>query len=236
MTTTKNQNNSFSNILINILIPVFILNKGAKLHLTPQNAVLLALSFPLFYGLYSLIKEKKINFISLLGLINIIASGTLTLLALGGIWFALKEAIFPLLIGIFVYVSSYGSTPFFETLFLNPAAFQVEKIQKIISEKNAQNEFKELIIHSTRWLSMSFLMSALLNFVLAVYIFTPIDESLKIEVRQELLNQQLSQMTLYSFIVILAPSIVFLGGILYFAFNKLKKMTGLNTDELFVTQ
>jgi len=234
---SQTQNNSFSNIVINILIPVFILNKGTKiLHLSPQNTVILALSFPLIYGLYSLVKDKKVNFISLLGLINIIVSGTLTLLALGGIWFALKEAIFPFLIGLFVFASSFGKTPFFETLFFNPAAFQIDKIQQIIQEKNATAEFKQLIVRSTQWLSLSFLMSAILNFFLALYIFKPIDESLTIEVRQEILNQQLGQMTLYSLMVILIPSIIFLGGILYFTFKKLKDLTGLTTEDMFVNQ
>jgi hypothetical protein len=72
-----------------------ILNKGGKVGLTPTQAFLIALAFPLFFGLYSLIKEKKMNYISVLGLINILFSGILTILALGGIWFAVKEALFP---------------------------------------------------------------------------------------------------------------------------------------------
>jgi len=236
MQKNNNQENGFLNILINILIPVMILNKGSKLHLTPQLTVMIALAFPLLYGIHSLIKTRKVNFISLLGLINIIVSGTLTILALGGIWFAVKEAFFPLLIGLFVFFSSFGQQPFFETLFLNPAAFQIDKINQAISEKNAENSFKKLMTTSTRWLSVSFLMSALLNFFLAIYIFKPIDEQLTLESRQTLLNEQLGQMTLYSTFIILIPSVIFLGAILYFAFKKIREMTGLKFDELFVNQ
>lgn len=234
MQKQNDQQNSFLNIIINILIPVMILNKGSKFHISPQTTVLIALSFPLFFGLYSLIKTRKINFVSLLGLINIVVSGTLSILALGGIWFAIKEAFFPLLIGAFVFISSYGQNPFFENLFLNPAAFQIDKIKSIIAEKKLDKDFQNLIIQSTRWLSISFLMSSILNFTLSLYIFKPIDESLPLEARQTILNEQLGQMTLYSTLVILIPSVIFLGAILYFAFKKIKQMTGLELDDLFV--
>jgi len=232
----NDQQNGFLNIFINILIPVMILNKGSKFNLTPQLTVIIALSFPLIYGLYSLAKTRKVNFISLLGLINILVSGTLTILALGGIWFAIKEAFFPLLIGVFVFLSSFGKNPFFESLFLNPAAFQVDKINLIITERKVEKDFQNLIVESTRWLSLSFLMSAILNFALALYVFKPIDDSLPLETRQTILNEQLGQMTLYSTMVILIPSVLFLGAILYFAFKKIKQITGLELDDLFVNQ
>ncbi|MFN3455680.1 MAG: VC0807 family protein, partial [Pseudobdellovibrio sp.] len=221
-------------ILVNIIIPVYILNKGSKLGLTPQNALIIALAFPLAGGIYSIVKEKKMNFISLLGLINILISGTLSLLALGGIWFAIKEALFPLLIGVFVLFSSFGKSPFFETLFLQPAAFDTDKIQKILKENNQELSFKELMKKSTQWLSLSFLMSAILNFSLALYIFKPLDESLPLEQRQDILNQQLGQMTAYSMGVILIPSMIFLGVILYFTFKKIKDLTGLSTEDILI--
>lgn len=231
---SKNSSGSLVHILINIVLPVMILNKGAKYGLTPTHALLFALSLPLLSGLYSVYKNKKIDFISLLGLLNILISGTLSLLALGGIWFAVKEALFPLLIGVFVLFSSFGKTPFFETLFLNPNAFDVDKIQKHITDANKSDEFKLLMKKSTQWLSLSFLMSAILNFSLALVIFKPLVETLPLEQKQDLLNQQLGSMTMYSMIVILVPSILFLGGILYFTFKKIKELTNLNTDDLFI--
>ncbi len=224
----------FLSIFLNIIIPVYILNNGTKYGLTPQLALIVALAFPLFGGLYSIIKDKKVNFISLLGLLNILISGTLSLLTLGGIWFAVKEALFPLLIGIFVYFSSWGKRPFFETLFLNPAAFDTKTIQNKLVENNHNADFKYLMKKATQWLSVSFLMSAVLNFFLALYIFKPLSDLLSTEEKQNIINQQLSQMTLYSLIVIMIPSIIFLGAILYFSIQKIKMMTGLKTEELFL--
>lgn len=230
----ESNQSSFSNIIFNIFIPVMILNKGHKIGLTPVQALLIALSFPLCFGLYSLIKEKKMNYIALLGLANILFSGILTILALGGIWFAVKEALFPLLIGAFVLASSFSKKPFFKTMFLNPAAFNVTKINEQLDSKEKQTDFDNLMKTSTQLLSISFLVSAALNFILSLFIFKPLTESLSTTEKQELLNQQLSQMTMYSMPVILVPMMLFVGGILYFAFRKTTKITGLPMDELFI--
>lgn len=224
--------NSFSHILFNILIPVIILNKGHKIGLDPRAGVLLALSFPLFFTLKSWFFSKKINFISLLGLLNVLVSGTLTLLALGGIWFAIKEAAFPLLIGAFVLGSSWTSKPFFQTLFMNPSTFDVDKVNSRLDTDEKRTTFFQLMIKATKLLSLSFLMSAVLNFVLAIRIFTPLAETLTEAQKQELINEQLSYMTIYSLGVILLPSMIFLGALLYYTFKKIKDLTGLSADEL----
>lgn len=226
--------NNFSNIFINIIIPVLILNKGSKLGLTPVQALLLALSFPLINGVYSLVKTKKINFMSVLGLVNILFSGILTLLALGGIWFAVKEAFFPLLIGAFVFFSAHSKKPFFEVMFLNPAIFNLNLLNEHLNTEQKKLDFKKLIIRSTQFLAVSFLLSAALNFVLSLYIFKPLSEQLSTEEKQGLLNQQLSQMTAYSMFVILVPTLIFVGLIMYNAFKKTSLLTGLKIDDLMV--
>lgn len=228
------KNDSFKNILFNIIIPVLILNKGHKYGLEPKYAVVLALSFPLFFAAKSLLETKKANFIALLGLSNVLVSGTLTLLALGGIWFAIKEAAFPLLIGVFVLISSFSTKPFFKTLFMNPATFDIALIDSRLDSDEKKTSFDLLMKHTTQLLSLSFLMSAILNFVLSLHIFTPLPEDFTDVQKQQLLNEQLGQMTLYSLGVILVPSILFLGGIMYYTFNRIFKLTGLKTDELIV--
>lgn len=230
----ESNQSSFKNILFNIFIPVMILNKGVKFGLTPLQALVIALSFPLCFGLYSLIKEYKLNYIAILGLVNILFSGVLTVLALGGIWFAVKEALFPLLIGSFVLGSSFTQKPFFKTLFLNPGAFNVSLINERIDTFEKEIQFKNLMKKSTQWLSVSFLVSAVLNFVLSLYIFTPLSETLSVTEKQAVLNEQLSQMTMTSMAVILIPMMFFIGSILYFSFKKTTQITGLTMDELFL--
>lgn len=229
----KNENN-LNHILFNIIIPVIILNKGHKWGLNPKLAVLIALSFPLFFSLKSWIQSQKINFVSLLGLLNVLVSGTLSLLALGGIWFSLKEAAFPLLIGAFVLGSAWTSKPFFQTLFMNPSTFDVAKVDASLSTEEKKLSFHQLMKKATFFLSISFLMSAILNFILAQRIFVPFAENLTDLQKQELLNEQLSQMTLYSLGVILVPSMIFLGSLLFYTFKKINQITGLTSDDLLL--
>lgn len=228
------QNNSFKNIFFNILIPVMILNKGKLIGLSPKSALIIAIAFPLCYGAWDFYKERKMNYIALLGLINVAVSGVFTLLALGGLWFALKEAFFPLLIGIFVFGSSYSNTPFFKTLFLNPAVVDTEKLERHLDTAEKKSAFHNLIVESNKHLSLSFVLSAILNFSLAMYIFKPMDLSLSLETQQDILNQQLGQMTLYSMIVILVPSMIVVGLIMYRAFKKMTSITGLSLEDIMI--
>lgn len=228
----QKQQNSFGHILFNILIPVLILNKGHKYGMDAKAAVVVALAFPLFFTVKSLIQNRKFDFVSLLGLLNVLISGILTLLTLGGIWFAVKEAAFPLLIGSFVMASSFTKNPFFQSLFLNPSTFDVEKVEQRLDTLEKKTQFSELMKILTRWLSLSFLFSATLNFILALSIFTPLGEALTEAQKQETLNEQLSQMTLYSMGVILIPSMIFLGSLLFYSFRQINLLTGLTTEEL----
>lgn len=228
----QKQQNSFTHILFSILIPVLILNKGHKYGLDAKLSVIAALSFPLFLTVKSLVQSKKIDFVSLLGLLNVLFSGALTLLTLGGIWFALKEAAFPLLIGCFVLGSSFTKSPFFQSLFLNPKTFDIEKVEARLDNDSKKKDFLNLMKFLTQLLSLSFLLSAFLNFVLAIYIFTPLSAELTEIQKQELLNEQLSQMTLYSLGVILVPSMIFLGALLFYSFKKIHALTGLTAEDL----
>jgi intracellular septation protein A len=224
----------FANIFFSVIIPVLILNKGTKYGLTPVLALVVALAFPLIFGLYSLIKEKKMNYIALLGLLNVLSSGVLTVLALGGIWFAIKEAVFPLLIGIFVYVSSFSDKPFFQSMFLNPTAFDVAKLWESLNTSEKKSQFLQTMKKATQGLSLSFLLSAILNFCLAFVIFKPLPEELTELEKQDLLNVQLSQMTMYSFVVIMIPILIVVSLVLYLTFKKTTQITGLTLEDLMV--
>lgn len=223
--------NPLLNILFNIVIPIFILNKGNK-WFGSREALIIALAFPILYGIYDYVKQRKANYISLLGILNVSFTGGFALLKLEGIWFAIKEASFPILVGSFVLFSAFTKAPFIKTLFLNPQLLKMDSILKSISEKNSQREFDSLLKQGTVLLSLSFVLSALLNFALAYYIFTPIAVHLGEEQRSEILNEQIAQMTQWSFLVIMIPSMLSLIAIMVYLFNQLKRLTGLTNDEI----
>ncbi len=117
---------------------------------------------------------------------------------------------------------------------MNPATFDIQKIEARLETADKKIQFHNLMKLTTQLLSVSFLMSSVLNFVLSLRIFTPLDEALTSTEKQQILNEQLGQMTLYSLGVILVPSVLFLGGIMYFAFRRINQLTGLTTEELIL--
>lgn len=229
--TSSKADNPLWNLLFNIVIPVIILNKGSA-YLSPMQALFVALSFPLGYGLYDFIQKRKTNFLSILGLLNISVTGGLAVIGLEGQWFAIKEAAFPALIGIFVLGSAFTKKPFIESLFLNPQIINTQLLNEKVAASQNEGLLKSLLKNATFLLSLSFALSALLNFLLAQHIFQPIDPLLSESQHTEALNQQIAEMTKWSFIVILVPSLAFLSAIFYYLLRGLKKITGLSTEEI----
>ncbi len=223
--------NSWLNLIFNILLPVLILNKLTK-HIGPFNALVLALAFPLIYGIYDLLKRKKVNAFSILGLLNVGLTGGLAVIGIHGFWFAVKEAAFPSLVGLFVFGSAFTKKPFIESLFLNPGVMKVDLLEEKLKEHGKQAEFHDHMRKATMWLSMSFAFSAVLNFVLARKIFLDIDANLTAEAQSIILNEQIAKMTTWSMAIIMVPSMIFLLGIFWYLMKGVKEYAGLNTDEL----
>lgn len=225
------QENAFLNLIFNILLPVLILNKASKF-IGPLAALALALAFPLAYGGWDLIKRRKVNAFSVLGLLNVLFTGGLALMGLNGFWFAVKEAAFPTLVGAFVLGSAFTKKPFIETLFLNPALMKVDLLEERLQERSKTQDFHAHMKKATLWLSLSFVFSAILNFVLARRIFINIDPGLSPEAQSTILNEQIAQMTTWSMAVIMVPSIIFLIGIFWYLMKGIKDYSGLSTEEL----
>ncbi len=230
--TPATNNNGFISLLFNIVIPVLILNKLSS-QLGAMPALILGLIFPLGYGLWDYIKHRQTNFISVLGFLNVSITGGLALYQLTGIWFAVKEAAFPLLIGIFVFASAFRKKPFIETLFMNPNVMQVDKILTRLKEQGAEINFHKHLRQATMLLSASFLLSSYLNFVLAHRIFINIDTNLEAEAQAQILNQQIAEMTYKSMLVITVPSMICLLGVLWYLIHGIRQHTGLKMDEVF---
>ena len=230
----KERENPLLNLLFNIVIPVLVLNKGSH-YMSPHWTLVIGLAFPVSYGLWDFLKKKKANYLSLLGILNVLMTGGLAIMQLEGNWFPLKEAAFPALIGIFVFGSSFSKRPFIKTLFLNPQMINHDLLVQKVKESQKESEFEALLKNSTLLLSLSFLLSATLNFLLAQHIFSNLNPSLSPEEKSALLNGQIAEMTKWSFIVILAPSILFLLGIFAYLLKGIHRLTGLKTEDIIPT-
>lgn len=217
-------------LLVSIAIPAFILMKlsGEDL-LGASGGLILALSFPLGWGIFELIKYKKFNFIALLGLANVLLTGGIGLLELDLKWLAIKEAAIPAAIGIAVLTSTFTSKPLIKAIIFNPAVMDVDKINDRLKQNNCVAAFEQRLMKATYLVGGSFAFSAVMNYVLAKWIVTSPTGTPEF-------NEQLGQLSLYSYPMIAVPSMLMMMGIFYYLWRTIHDLTGLKLEEVLANQ
>lgn len=224
--TPQKKNNSLLELVFNIIIPSLILMKfTGDEHLGPVNGLIIALAFPVGYGLYDFIKEKSLNYISLLGFVSTLLTGGIALFELSVEWLAIKEAAIPAIIGIVVLVSGLWSKPLLAKLLLNNLIFKIDVIYDNLEKENNTQQFKDKINKANLVLALTFVFSSIMNYVLAKWIVTSPAGTTEF-------NEQLGQMTLVSYPVIVIPSLFMMFGILYYVIKVIKNLTGMKFDEM----
>jgi intracellular septation protein A len=213
-------------LLVSIVLPSFILMKlSGDDALGPVGGLITALAFPLGWGLFELIKYKKYNFIALLGLVSTLLTGGIGLFQLDTQWLAIKEAAIPAVIGIAVFVSTFTPYPLIRALVFNADVMDVEKIKQKLEEHNATEIFEKRLMNATYFVVGSFAFSAVMNFILAKWIVVSPSGT-------QAFNEELGQLTLYSYPMIALPSMVMMMGILYYLWRTIHGMTGLELEEI----
>jgi hypothetical protein len=219
--------NLFLNLICNIAIPTFVLMKlSGENRLGPQWGMIIALIFPLGYGVADLVRRKKTNLLSVLGIVSVLLTGTLNQMKADGFWFAVKDAAIPTVIGIAVLVSLRTKTPLVRELFYNDQIIDVARIDTALAARGEQAAFNRLLFKASLWLALAFLVSAALNFSLARYL-------LKSPPGTPAFNAELGRMHVLSWPVIVVPSMIVMMLMLWRLLGGLQKLTGLKMDELF---
>ncbi|MDC7704411.1 VC0807 family protein [Vogesella indigofera] len=219
------KNNQLIELIINIVIPSLILMKlSAEQYLGTVNALLLALAFPLGWGLYDLLRNRKTNFIAILGLVSILLTGGIGLLHLDAQWLAVKEAAIPGLIGIAVLASTRTRYPLIKTVLYTPAVIDVAKVQQHLEQRGNTRQFEARLLKATYLLSATFFFSSVMNYVLAKWIVTSPSGT-------EAFNEELGRMTLLSYPMIAIPSLVMMMAVLYYISRGMRELAGLSFTE-----
>ena len=216
----------FVDMILGIIIPSVILMKfSGDSELGATNALIVALAFPIGWGLFELIKYKKFNFIALLGLVSVLLTGGIGLLELDTQWLAIKEAAIPCVIGIAVLVSTKTRYPLIKTLLYNPKILNVGKIHQKLDECNAVELFETRLMNATYFLGGTFFFSSFMNYILARWVVSSPAGSAAF-------NEELGQMTLLSYPVIVIPSMIMMSAIFYYLWRTIHSMTGLTLEEI----
>jgi len=191
-------------------------------------ALVVALAFPIGYGIYELIFNGRRNLMALLGIVSVLLTGGIGLLKIDAQWLAVKEAAIPLCIGIGVLVANKMGYPLVKKLLFNPTIMNVEKIDQELTRQQNRQAFETRLDRANLLFAGTFLFSAVMNYFLAKMIVTS-------ESGSSAFNEELGRMTLLSYPVIAIPSMIMMLGIFWFIWRTVNRLTGLSLEEMMVT-
>lgn len=212
------------NLLINVAIPAIILSKfSGEQHLGPVWGLVVALAFPMLYGLWDLNQAGKVNFFSVLGVISVLLTGGIALLQLDASYIAIKEAAIPGAIGLAVLISQYTPYPLVQKFILNGDILDTEKLYQALAEQKNTAAFERKLAQAGYLVAGSFFLSSTLNYILAkVILVSPPGTTA--------FNEELGRMTWLSYPVIVLPSMLVLFFAIWFIFSSISKLTGRELD------
>lgn len=222
--------NLFLNLACTIVVPALILSKlSAPERLGPAAALVIALAFPLGYGVWDFVQRRKFNFIAGIGFASTLLTGGFGLAQVDGIWFAVKEASVPLVIGLMVMLSMKSRRPLIHQFVYNDQVIDVPKVNAALEAHGARGRFERLLARVGWLVVASFLVSATLNFALARWLLTAPAGTAEF-------NSQLAKMQLWSWPVIVVPSTAMMMLALFRLFAGIKRLTGLGMEEILHAQ
>lgn len=223
----KKKQNPLVNVLFNIVVPVVILSKFSNdNYLGPKLGLVVALAFPLAYFIWDWRKEHKANFISILGFVSVLLTGIIGVFEFPSELIAYKEASVPLIICLAVLISMKTPYPLVKKLLYNEDLMNMELINSRLSEKDNTKEVDRMLVRASYMVAASFLVSTVLNFGLAKYLIHSPSGTPEFA-------EEMARMTALSYPVIALPSTIVLVFALFYVYNRLSKLTGLEFEQLF---
>jgi hypothetical protein len=216
-----------ANLAFNIIIPTLILTKlSSNDYLGPIYSIVVALSFPIIYGLRDYAKSRKANFFSILGIISVVLTGGMSLLQLDPQYIAIKEAAIPAIFGLVTIYSVRTSYPLVKTFLYNDQILQIGKVQNALLAYNNELNFEAKLTNASYMVAGSFFLSSALNYILAKVVLVSQPGTVEF-------TEELGKMTALSFPIIAVPSTLVLMGTLFYLLRHIQKLTHLKLEDIF---
>ena len=241
MTKRKEDENPLLNIFVNVLLPIVALSQLSKSgdkfwHIGPEFGMTVAVAFPFIYGILFFLKNKKFNFYSILGIASVLLTGFITIHVRNDdgsvkenadLLFAIKEAAIPLMLGAAMLYSHKTKNPLIDVFFLNPDIFDISKIEETAKEKNTFNDYLAFRLKLTWMFASSFLLSSVLNFILAMYLLKDAND-------KESYNLAVGKVMGYGYLVIGIPLMMIMIACLLYLMKTISRITGLTREEFMM--
>lgn len=213
-------------IAVTLLIPSLILMQlsGPEL-LSPAGALILALAFPIAWGLRQLAQTGGFGLFAGLGVASLLLTGGIGLLELDARWLAVKEAAVPAVLGLIVAGSAFTRRPLVRVLLYTPLLIDTDRVDAALAERGNLPAFESRLRAATWMLAGSFAFSAVMNYVLASWIVTSPAGSAAF-------NEELGRLTLLSYPMIALPSTLMLFAVLHYLARGARRLAGLGLGDM----
>ncbi len=220
------QENMLVNLGFNVIVPTLILTKlSGDEYLGTTWGVIVALLFPIIYGLRDFQQRGKINFFSGLGVFSVVMTGGISLLELDPQYLAYKEAGIPAIFGLATLISLKTPYPLVRTLLFNDTVIEIDKVHHALVEHDSVAAFDQRLVVASWIIAGSFLVSSILNYLLATMIVTSQPGTVEY-------NVELGKMTALSFPVIAVPAMIVMMGAMFYLFRGITRMTGMPFEDI----
>ena len=224
------QEDPLLNLLLNVLAPVTVLSMCSKddtwYGLGPKWALVVSVLLPLSYFIYDYVKRRKINMLSIIGIVSVLLTGGLGLLNLSAVAFAWKEASVPLVLGGVILFAGQGKKSLVRQILLNPDLVNVKKLDRALEAHRSGAAFDRLLKTSTWLLACSMLVSAVLNYFSAIYFLG--DTTPGSSAYTEAIGKQHG----WGSLIVLVPSMAVMVYAMTRLFKGVKTLTGLTLDDI----
>lgn len=212
-------------VAVTLLIPSLILMQFSKPeHLGAAGALVLALAFPIGWGLRELARSRRFSLFAGLGIVSLLLTGGIGLLELDTRWLAVKEAAVPGVLGLIVAASALTRRPLVRVLLYSPLLIDTGRVDAALAERGNLAAFEARLRRATWMLAGSFAFSSVMNYILATWIVTSPAGSAAF-------NEELGRLTLLSYPMIALPATLIMMAVLWYLAVGVKRLAGLSLSD-----
>ncbi len=239
---------SLLNVLLSVLAPVLILDNCStegpgfwELGTAPALAV--ALSLPIACGIWSFVSNRKVDPITLFGLLGTVLTGVVSIYANTGDgaairpdtpwWYAAKEALIALLLGGAMLVSAKSESSMLRAFVYSDSLFDIRAIEKAVAAKGEQAGYERILWKASLYTACSLFVSAAANFGLALYFLLPV-LALPSAEQPVAYNYAVSSMTWWGYLIIGLPLMATIVGVMQYLIRALGQLSGLERERVMM--
>lgn len=208
-------------ILLTLVIPSILIMTITKENLLgPQTGLMIAILFPLGFGMYRMLKRKEYNVYAGLGVLSTAITGLIGILKAGPHLFAVKEGLLPVIIGLSFLLSKDMKVPLIKPILLKASGYREHKVECRIKAYGLEHRYRALLSKTSVLFASSYLMSGFINYILALLM-------LKGPKGSSQLLAEVGRMNLISALVTIVPAVVIAIITIFYFLLSISSLTGI---------